>query len=190
LKKDITRKHFLHLGIGASAAVLVGCGGDDGDTGAGTDDPSSTSPTTTDPSTSTDPSTTSPTTTSPTTTDSTTVDPSSSTDPSTTEPSTSTDTDPSADSSSGDSSGTTGNAFDCSVDPTVEIGTNHGHEITVTAAEIAAGVEIVYDIQGVSPHPHTVTLTEADFATLVAQGQVVVNSSDAGHVHVVTITCV
>jgi len=190
LKHDITRKQFLHFGVGA-AAFITGCGGDDStDTGAGTDststDPATTDPATTNPAT-TDPATTDattdPVTTDPVTTDPVTTDPSSSTDPATTDPTGESSTD-------ADSTGTTGEAFDCSADPTVMIGANHMHTLVVTAAEIAAGAEIQYDIQGSSLHAHTVTLTDADFATLLSEGQVVVESSSSGHSHTITVTCV
>ena len=70
------------------------------------------------------------------------------------------------------------------------IGSNHGHSIEVSAADANAGVEKTYPIQGTSMHPHTVTLTAADFATLRQTGTVTVMSSmDANHRHNVTVTC-
>jgi hypothetical protein len=69
------------------------------------------------------------------------------------------------------------------------IGTNHGHAITVPAADVAAGVEKTYPIQGTSMHPHTVRLTAANFATLKQTGTLTVSSSNDGHAHSVTITC-
>lgn len=70
------------------------------------------------------------------------------------------------------------------------IGTNHGHTITVTAAEANAGVEKTYNIQGTSLHPHTVTITAANFTALRTAGTITVTSSmDNGHTHNVTVTC-
>lgn len=189
MKRDVTRKQFLHLSLGATAAAILlpACGGDDGDdTGAGTDaSTGATNPTTEgstnpidptgDPSTSGDP----------------TVDPSAtgdtSGDPSTSGPGT--ESTGAAD-STGDS-GTTG-AAGCTADPTAEIGNNHNpgpHAVTVTLAEVEAGVEIQYDIQGQSGHPHTLVITAGDFATLQATGSVIVESSFDGHSHTVTVTC-
>lgn len=190
MKRDVTRKQFLHLSLGATAAAILlpACGGDDGDdTGAGTDattggtDPTtegSTNPSdaTVDPSTSGDP----------------TVDPSTSGDP-TVDPSTSgtgTESTGAVDTTDGESS-TTG-AAGCDSEPTAEIGTNHNpgpHSVTVTLAEVQAGVEIEYDITGESAHSHTLVLTAEDFATLQATGSVVVESSFDFHSHTVTVTC-
>lgn len=191
MKRDVTRKQFLHLSLGATAAAILlpACGGDDGDdTGAGTDattggtDPTtegSTNPSdaTVDPSTSGDP----------------TVDPSTSGDP-TVDPSTSgtgTESTGAVDTTDGES-GTTGGGA-CTSDPTAEIGSNHAmgpHAMTVSLAEVEAGVEVQYNIMGASGHPHTVVLTAEDFATLQATGSVVVESStDAMHSHTVTVTC-
>ena len=70
------------------------------------------------------------------------------------------------------------------------IANNHGHAITVTAAEANAGVDKTYSIQGTSQHPHSVTITAADFAMLRSAGTITVMSSlDASHRHNVTVTC-
>ena len=76
------------------------------------------------------------------------------------------------------------------------IGTNHPqgmqHTMTVTAADITAGVEKVYMIQGMSGHPHSVTLSAANFATLAGGGTVMATSTSNGvpaHTHVVTVSC-
>jgi hypothetical protein len=75
---------------------------------------------------------------------------------------------------------------------TVQIGNNHGHALVVTASEINAGVDKTYDIMGTSDHPHSVTVTAANFATLQsnANGSVMVTStSGGGHTHSVLIFC-
>jgi|SRR5688572_24064910 len=70
------------------------------------------------------------------------------------------------------------------------ISANHGHTATVPGADVAAGVEKTYNIQGGSPHPHTIIVTAAMFTMLKAGQSVVVASSlDAGHTHNVTVSC-
>ncbi|MCA9650513.1 MAG: hypothetical protein KC501_11430 [Myxococcales bacterium] len=86
-------------------------------------------------------------------------------------------------------SGSTAAAGGCETDPSVNIQNNHGHELVVPFADLEAGVEVVYDIQGTSDHPHTVTLGADHFADLLARTAVIVDSSTEGHSHVVTIFC-
>lgn len=71
----------------------------------------------------------------------------------------------------------------------VEISGNHGHVLAVSVADIEAGVDRTYDIQGDSAHNHTVTLTAAHFAMLADGASIQVTSSNAGHVHSVTVSC-
>lgn len=57
-------------------------------------------------------------------------------------------------------------------------------------ADVLAGEERAYDITGFGDHPHTLTVTAADFATLRESGRVEVRSStDDRHDHVVTLRC-
>lgn len=82
-------------------------------------------------------------------------------------------------------------ALDCESDGTnVVIGTNHNHAMVVSAADVTAGVDKQYNLQGTSPHPHTVTITAADFATL-KQGTMIsrTSSNDNGHTHSVSVSC-
>ena len=194
MKQDLTRKQFLHLGLGATAAAMLpACGSDDAtDTGAGTS--SGTDPTTNPTGPSSDP----------------TAD--SSSDP--TNASTSHGSDPSASSGHADSSGTDPSATDatvdssgghdssggsssgsapgaCDADPSVAIAGDPAHMMAVSLAEVQAGVEVVYDIMGTSQHSHLVTLSAEDFATLQETGSVMVVSTPAGggHTHSVTVTC-
>jgi len=68
---------------------------------------------------------------------------------------------------------------------------NHGHTLSVSEEDVAAGVEKIYDIRGSSAHAHSVTVTAANFATLAGNNPVTVSStSGAGHTHSVTVTCV
>jgi len=70
------------------------------------------------------------------------------------------------------------------------IGSNHGHTMSISAADVMAGVEKTYDIQGSSAHSHTVELSAGDFADMTPGSVVTTTSStDAGHSHEVTITC-
>lgn len=93
-----------------------------------------------------------------------------------------------------------GNPADAGVDGSMQpktcatlgtaVGENHGHAMTVSAADVTAGVDKTYQIQGTSTHPHTVVVTAASFATLKMTGSVTVTSSvDSAHSHDVTVTC-
>jgi hypothetical protein len=74
--------------------------------------------------------------------------------------------------------------------PSDTISSNHGHTLTVTQADVAAGTLKTYDIQGSSGHTHSVTVSVGNFATLRAGGTVQLTSSNGGgHSHNVTITC-
>ena len=67
------------------------------------------------------------------------------------------------------------------------IGTNHGHTVTITSADLTAGNALSLDITGTSDHPHTVEITAAEVGQ-IAQGMRVqtTSSSDTGHTHTVT----
>ncbi len=84
-----------------------------------------------------------------------------------------------------------GNSADCASNGTSSsIGTNHGHTLTVSAADVAAGTEKTYNIQGTSDHAHSVTVTAAQFTSLQSNQQISSTSSnDSGHTHSVTISC-
>jgi len=72
------------------------------------------------------------------------------------------------------------------------IANNHGHTITVTSSDVTNGAEKTYDIMGTADHPHMVTITSANFATLQsnANGSFQVTSTlNNGHTHVITVTC-
>ena len=82
----------------------------------------------------------------------------------------------------------------CSVgDASCTIKDNHVHSphvLEVTSAEIAAGVDKVYDIMGAATHNHQVTVTAADFATLAGGGTVMIQSTvEICHSHLCTISC-
>lgn len=80
--------------------------------------------------------------------------------------------------------------LDCEANGTnVVIGANHGHSMTIPPADVTAGIEKTYDLQGSSAHPHTVIITAADFTMLQANTMVVKTSSNFGHTHSVTVRC-
>ncbi len=70
------------------------------------------------------------------------------------------------------------------------ISANHGHTLSVSQADVEAGAERMYSIQGSSGHDHMVTLTAADFTALQGNNNITVNSTnDDGHTHSVTVRC-
>jgi hypothetical protein len=87
--------------------------------------------------------------------------------------------------------GTGGGGNACAqAEPFETIANNHGHVLTVPAADVAAGTLQMYSIQGTSAHDHTVTITPASFATLKAGGTLTLTSSTgSNHSHGVTIVC-
>ena len=78
----------------------------------------------------------------------------------------------------------------CSASGTlVAIQGNHGHALTVSAADIVAGAAKSYDITGTADHSHTVNLAASDFASLNGNVGIRVTSSSTGHTHSITINC-
>lgn len=69
------------------------------------------------------------------------------------------------------------------------IDSNHGHTLTVSVADIQAGVDKSYSIAGTAGHDHTVTLTASHFTSLSQSTSVQVTSSLNGHTHTVTVSC-
>lgn len=93
------------------------------------------------------------------------------------------------DDSSG-SGGGTGTGGSTGGSCTSDIVSNHGHTLSVSAADISAATDKTYSIKGGSAHDHQVTLTAAHFATLGGGGSVTVTSTDASaHNHSVTVSC-
>jgi hypothetical protein len=73
---------------------------------------------------------------------------------------------------------------------TTQIASNHGHALTISAADKMTAAAKEYDIKGSADHSHTVSLSAEDFANLAAGDVLILTSStDAGHEHEVTITC-
>jgi len=71
------------------------------------------------------------------------------------------------------------------------ISANHGHNITVSSADVNIGTEKTYNIMGSGDHSHSVTVSAANFNTLKGNTQISVNSTSGGdgHTHNVTISC-
>jgi hypothetical protein len=73
---------------------------------------------------------------------------------------------------------------------------NHGHLLTVPAADLTSTIALTYSIMGSATHDHSLTLSPDDLAQLNSGGSVTVVSSvtDAptfgSHSHGVTVTCV
>jgi hypothetical protein len=86
-----------------------------------------------------------------------------------------------------DGGGGGGGNGDCSADIT----SNHGHSISVSAADVNAGVAKTYTLSTANGHTHEVLVSPANFSSLKGGSPVSVTSSDAGdgHNHSVTITC-
>jgi hypothetical protein len=76
--------------------------------------------------------------------------------------------------------------------PEVMIADNHvhlSHSMTVTAADVDAGVDKTYSIPGTAMHDHTVTITAAQFAQLKLKLAVMDTSTAIiCHMHVCTTT--
>ena len=70
------------------------------------------------------------------------------------------------------------------------ISSNHGHTLVISKADIDAGVEKTYSIQGSSGHNHTIVLSSANLNTLKNEKTLQVESSrDNSHRHDVTVSC-
>jgi hypothetical protein len=89
-----------------------------------------------------------------------------------------------------ESGSTTGGAVCEDGASATEISNNHGHDLTVPADDIQAGVEQIYDIQGTADHSHTVTLKPPNFAALRQGSPIAVFSDGGDHPHGMTLSCV
>lgn len=71
------------------------------------------------------------------------------------------------------------------------ISANHGHALTIPAADVDSTVTIVYGIAGSADHNHLVTLSAAQLAQIKAKTPVTVVSTMGGdgHTHSVTVNC-
>jgi len=84
----------------------------------------------------------------------------------------------------------TSNNPDCQANGTIsDIGNNHGHSVTVSKADVIAGVRKLYNFTGGS-HSHMWVFTDDMFTILKGNGQVSnATSTIENHRHPVTISC-
>jgi hypothetical protein len=67
---------------------------------------------------------------------------------------------------------------------------NHGHALTIPAADLDSATDKTYNIVGTANHSHLVTFTPTQLQALKAgQGVTVLSTTDASHEHAVTATC-
>ena len=67
------------------------------------------------------------------------------------------------------------------------VANNHGHQVTITSAELLAGNSLSLDIRGAADHPHTVQLSASDLVAIRSQQTVSREcSSTSAHTHMVT----
>ena len=72
-------------------------------------------------------------------------------------------------------------------DTAASIANNHGHQASITSAQLAAGSTLVLNIQGAADHAHMVELTAADLVQIRSQQTVSKEcSSTSAHTHMVT----
>jgi hypothetical protein len=70
---------------------------------------------------------------------------------------------------------------------TGSVSANHGHEATISGAQITSGGALSLDIRGSASHPHTVQVSSAQLQSIGARQQVAIASStDNNHSHTVT----
>jgi hypothetical protein len=67
---------------------------------------------------------------------------------------------------------------------------NHGHELTVPAADISGGSQHSYDITGSADHSHSVSISADQMTTLAGNRPIQVTSSAGdGHTHIIDVYC-
>jgi len=68
---------------------------------------------------------------------------------------------------------------------------NHGHALTIPAADVNSPIDIVYSIMGAADHNHFVTLSVAQLAQIKGKTAATTMSTMAadGHTHLVTVNC-
>ena len=73
---------------------------------------------------------------------------------------------------------------------TVSIAANHGHVLVVAKADVTAGVAKTYDIMGTADHTHSVTVSVSNFASLMTNHAISVQSTvTSAHQHSITVIC-
>lgn len=72
------------------------------------------------------------------------------------------------------------------------ISANHGHSLTVSKDDVAAGTQKTYQLSAANTdgHMHTVVLSSSDFSSLSTNQSISKTStSQGGHTHNVTVSC-
>ena len=72
------------------------------------------------------------------------------------------------------------------------ISANHGHSLTVSKADVAAGTQKTYNLSAANTdgHIHTVVLSSGDFSSLSTNHRITATSTNqSGHTHDVTVSC-
>jgi hypothetical protein len=65
------------------------------------------------------------------------------------------------------------------------IATNHGHAVTISAAQLRAGEALELDIKGAAGHTHSVSLSTVDLALIRNGARVERETSGTRHTHIV-----
>lgn len=75
--------------------------------------------------------------------------------------------------------------------PSVTIGSNHGHTMTVAIADVNAAANKTYFITGTAGHEHEVDITVDQFLMLRNGQSLTIQSTESGtgHSHAVTVSC-
>jgi hypothetical protein len=82
----------------------------------------------------------------------------------------------------------------CAVMAAVTIENNHSHAphmLIIPAADVQAGVDKTYGIQGSANHNHMVTITAAQFQQMLQQGGMVSDQTTVAvcHMHQIDVSC-
>ena len=90
----------------------------------------------------------------------------------------------------GDDGGSAVDAGNTCTTPASQIGTNHGHLVTISLADIDAGAAKTYTFTG-GDHTHDLMISAAQF-TQIKNGQTlnITSTTAVAHSHMVTIMCV
>jgi hypothetical protein len=76
----------------------------------------------------------------------------------------------------------------CAAAIVANISMNHGHALSIPAADVTAGVDKIYNARGTSAHDHFVQVTAADFMML-RSGATVIKKSCNGGDHEYALSC-
>ncbi len=72
----------------------------------------------------------------------------------------------------------------------ISISSNHGHSLSVSKEDVAAGTQKTYTLSQGDGHIHEVIISESQFEILQGNNQITaISTSDAGHTHNVRVSC-